>query len=444
MTSRHRYCQPRKHLVSVWPWRFHWVQTIIMLSTMSGCALIDGLYTRAVRPPSFDGKNRLDEAVEPLHYTIKLDLDPAKNTFDGETIITVRLKQKMRWLTLHGGDLDISYVGVENHSESFVAEAISGPNGGLLINFGRSVPPGETVVKIRYSSHLKKRQAGLQRHLDEDHAFIITANGPRGARSFYPCFDEPRLKTPVKIYVTTPVTESVFANTLEVERKVKNQRQIIQFAESQPIGTSMVSVAVGRFKPSEPASSADTPALRMVTHADKAVLGRAGQARLGPVVHALSDYFAEPIPNKLDVIAIRGLEDNYISSPGLLLMKEPLILRVPNDRSTLRQTWLDQLLIEGISKQWMGHFVSSATPSDAWFFRGLGQWLSTHHRLTSTNTLVKRTPNTDAISHFVRLELLHEPASLKPDAVLGYNVNPTRLGLARSRLLFNAGASDKR
>ena len=436
MTARHKFCHPRSQFLSFQPWLLRVLHAIIMLSTMSGCALIDGLYTRAVRPPSFDGQQRLTDDIEPLHYTIKLNLDTAKNTFDGEAIITMRLKQKMRWLTLHGGDLAISYVGVENHAESFVAEAISGPNGGLLINFGRSVPPGETVVKIRYSSQLKKRQPGLQRHLYGERAFIITANGRRSARSFFPCFDEPRFKIPVKLYVTAPITQSVFTNTLEVERKVEDEKQILQFAESKPIGTSMVSVAVGQFEATKQVSSADAPSVRLFTHEGKAALGEAAERRLRPVINALSDYFNEQIPNKLDVIAIHGLNANFISAPGLLLVEEPLILRVPEDTSPLRQAWLEQHLIEAASKQWLGHFVSSETLSDEWFYHGLGQWLSTHHRLTNTNTLVRRPSQSDLISHLVRLELLHEPASLKPDAVTGHNINPSRLGLARGRLLF--------
>lgn len=191
------------------PLRFLIVAVILGTGFTTLLAQAIDVYSRPVqreRPREFDA----------LHYLIRISIDDKTKTFEGATTVTLLpFKDGFNRCTLHAGTYTVTRV----ETESGDALPFERHPDQIVVALPRSFSAGDTVrLTVHYRSDRLTDTTGQTRGMNfmpanERHpAQIFTRSFPRGARNWFPCYDEPNDKATMDIIATVRGDYDLLAN----------------------------------------------------------------------------------------------------------------------------------------------------------------------------------------------------------------------------------------
>ncbi len=322
-------------------------------------------------PPVF----KLPDDVVPVKHTIELRIDPGEETFSGRAKIDVKLESKQSTIWLNGRDLTIAESSVVANGRTHAATTELA--GGEFIGVTPSEPvgPGDATILLAYTAPLSATAvSGPNRKKVGDQWYVFTTFTPTDARRAFPCFDEPRFKTPWELSFHVPDGMDVFSNAPSLVRARSSKgRQIIQFQPTQSIAAEVVAFAVGPFEyfNGEPAGAKKTPVGIVVA---KGQLEQAKEAALATevVLPRLEKYTGIPYPwKKLDHIALPQGAFGAVENPGLITYQSRALLVPPATPEGVRRIQTHE-----IGHQWFGNLVTQADWTDVWLSEGFATWIT--------------------------------------------------------------------
>lgn len=323
-------------------------------------------------PPGF----RLPDDAVPLKYTIELRIDPNKETFEGTADIQIKVLKPTSTLWLSGKDLELESVALGDSATTARGRVATKE----LIAIDGAFSPGEYDLRIKYRGHLDdKAVVGAYRRRVDGNWYVYTTFTPIEARRVFPCFDEPRFKTPWKISIKVPQGEKAFSNAAEIgEEQAPDGDKWIHFAETKPLPSELVAFAVGPFDvyDGKPAGSLGTP-IRVITPKGHAAEGKAAADGTVTLLPRLEEYTGIPYPfGKLDHVAEPEGEFGAVENPGLIvyLARELLILPGAETNSAIHALRL--LEAHEMGHQWFGDSVTQRDWEDVWLSEGFATWIS--------------------------------------------------------------------
>jgi alanyl aminopeptidase len=336
-------------------------------------------------PPEPPAGLRLPEGVRPTAYRLALKVDPDADGFSGQVAITVISDAPRRVIFLHAKDLRIANaeVGLPDGT-SLPARLLEVRDDGLAaLETLREMPAGELELRVAYEAAWGASLEGLYRVRDGGASYAFTQFEATAARKAFPCFDEPRWKTPFSLEVSAPEGAVVAANTPEAEREaLEDGWARVRFAETPPMPTYLLALAVGPLDvveapPLPPSSVRDRPLpLRGI-----AVRGRGRQLapaleRVGPILAALEAYFGAPYPYaKLDLVAVPDFGAGAMENPGLVTFREALLL-LGRDAPDFQQRAVASVIAHELAHMWFGDLVTMTFWDDLWLNESFATWMS--------------------------------------------------------------------
>src|SRR5205823_14651605 len=114
----------------------------------------------------------------------------------------------------------------------------------LVLTFARPIPVGPAEIEIEYDAPFASGLRGLYRVAEGGRWYAFTQFEPTDARRAFPCFDEPGYKTPFTVAISVPPDVVAVANMREVRRRSEGAHVRFEFAESPPLPTYLVALAV--------------------------------------------------------------------------------------------------------------------------------------------------------------------------------------------------------
>lgn len=221
--------------------------------------------------------------VKPTFYTLRLKVDPMRQKFTGQLMITLEIGQPQpeanpagyRYLTLHAGNnLHIKkafYVFTSRGSVQIPAASI-GRNAAselLTIDFHpNTISAGQGLLLLVYTGlvnstdsyglflhkHKGKRQPVVAGEpAPDDSAGLASQMQPDFARRLFPAWDEPHLKARFSLIVVLPNRGYVTLSNMPIKRKsisvsCSGERlQEIEFHTTPVMSTYLVALVIGRF-----------------------------------------------------------------------------------------------------------------------------------------------------------------------------------------------------
>src|SRR3989344_9273441 len=143
----------------------------------------------------------LPKAVKPIKYSLTLVPNLDKSTFSGEESINLEIIKETDVITLNSRDLDITSVSLEQ-DKVIKSRSISynENNQTISIIFDEKIKRGNAVLKIGFSGRLSSSMRGFYRSSyigdkGDKKLMATTQFESVDARSCFPCFDEPELKS---------------------------------------------------------------------------------------------------------------------------------------------------------------------------------------------------------------------------------------------------------
>ncbi|MFO0606951.1 MAG: M1 family metallopeptidase [Polyangiales bacterium] len=327
----------------------------------------------------------LPEGITPTRYTLTLDVDPAAGTFRGEVTIDVVSEAARDAVWLHGQELEVTaaevrYVGFT----PIPARWVPGRRDGVAaLHFERPVPRGPLSLHLTFNGRLNRHLEGLYRVEDRGDAYAFTQFEALSARRAFPCFDEPRFKTPFDLTVVTARDHQAVTNTAETAVDDRaDGRRAHRFATTEALPTYLLAFAVGPLEvveaePLPPNAVRPHPIpLRGVAARGKGQFLRRALADAAPVVAMMERYFdrAYPYP-KLDLIAVPDFGPGAMENAGAITFREPLLLVRP-DAPVDQMRGVDSVLAHELAHHWFGNLVTLRWWDDIWLNESFATWMA--------------------------------------------------------------------
>lgn len=307
----------------------------------------------------------LPDGATPRSYDLRLELDADRETFSGTVAIHVTLDRASDRVWLHADELVIQ----DAHWDDGPLEVLTGADRTIAVVFGKQIAPRDVTLTLAFSGSTHHDEEGLFRQKDGEHWYLYSQGESEFARRITPCFDEPRWKTPWRVTVVAPRDQVVAGNMPIVhETKLGDGRREVVLAETPPLPTYLLAVAVGPFAVVDAGriGKAHVP-LRVLTFPRRVKAVGAVARQTGKLVALLEDYTAIPLPfPKLDIVMVPHLF-GAMENPGLITFDADIIL--DGDRRYA------VIAAHELAHQWFGNLVTPVWWDDLWLSEAFASWL---------------------------------------------------------------------
>ena len=360
----------------------------VLLVTLIACGGTDSARPGPVRPsprptgplstaPSTSG--RLPDAVAPRNASLWLTVDPRRAEYSGRVRYELELRAAVPAIWLHQRGLTITSAELVTGGRTLPLRQIAGHGDdllGLAID-GAPVGPATAHLNLRFRGRMGDT-AGFFRQRQGSDWYAFTDFEPIDARSAFPCFDEPRWKIPWKVSLQVPPGDGAFGNARELRALHMKGWKRVTMAETRPLPSYLVAVAVGPFDVVEAAKS-PTPVRFLLQHGERDTAPVAVQAA-PRILASLADYMGGPSPyDKIDLVSVPRL-NGAMENPGLVTVSRTILQvragPVTSPFHEERRRLLLGVLAHELAHLWFGDLVTMSGWEDLWLNEGLATWAS--------------------------------------------------------------------
>lgn len=229
---------------------------------------------------------------------------------------------------------------------------------------------GEYTVTLEFNGQINRHMNGIYpcffKHDGADKVLIATQFESHHAREAFPCIDEPEAKATFDLTLTTPVGETVIANTPVREQREDSGSLTTAFETTPRMSTYLLAFAFGELGYTE-SRTKDGVTVRAYATPDNVKLTEYGLSIAVRALEFFSDYFGIPYPlKKLDMLALPDFSSGAMENWGLVTYRETAMLADEATTSIDSKQLVALVIAHELSHQWFGNLVTMKWWDDLW------------------------------------------------------------------------------
>jgi len=333
-----------------------------------------------------DPAGRLLDAVQPVAYGLELEIAPEKPGFAGHVRIDLQISRAVDSILLHARDLELGELRVTPSNAGAITPAAPrtiGESGLIALDLPQPIGPGAARLDIHFKGTFNPHLRSLYGTQAAGRAYAFSQFEPNYARQAFPCFDEPRFKTPFEITLRVPQGLTAISNTrVTRQTPVEGGLTELGFARTEKLPTYLVAFAVGPLDVIDAAPIAASS----VRPTALPLRGVAARGR-GPemafalqetprLLESLERYFGVAYPyDKLDLIAVPDFAAGAMENAGAITFRDTLLLLNYKAPESQRRRSVSVNAHE-LAHQWFGNLVTMPWWDDIWLNEGFATWLA--------------------------------------------------------------------
>ncbi|MBO9521114.1 MAG: aminopeptidase N [Nocardioidaceae bacterium] len=305
-------------------------------------------------------------------YDVSLDLR-GEETFTSRTVIE---------LVSRGGEtfLDLKPVSLETIRLDGAALPVDALAEG---RYPLSLAAGEHRVEVEATMPFRNDGEGLHKAIDpsDGRAYVYQMSFMSAAPSVFACFDQPDLKAPYTLHVTTPPDWNVTANAPGREEAPG----IWEFEQSQPLSTYFTCLVAGPYR--RIADSHDGIDLGLLCRSSMIGALEADADELLTMTKQCFDEFHRLFGiryafGKYDQAFVPEFNAGAMENPGCVTFREPLLFttKVPRALRVQRAT----TVAHEMAHQWFGNLTTPTWWDDLWLNEAFAEYMG--NRVTAEVT----------------------------------------------------------
>jgi puromycin-sensitive aminopeptidase len=317
--------------------------------------------------------------VRPQRVHVHVAVDPSRSrAFRGEVCHEIQIDRSRRTLRLHAVDLRVTRPRVEIDGRVFRGRIeMLEPAQMIAIHFDAPLPAGAASLRLGFAGRLRTDLCGLYGAAVGERRYAFTQLEAADARKFFPCFDEPAMKARFSLSLTTGGSNAALSNgPVRRTERHPDGRKTIHFAETPPISSYLVALAVGELEASRPLSLGPTR-IRIWHTPGKRKLTRFGLETAHECLRRLEEYFGLPYPYaKLDLVAVPDFEMGAMENVGAVFFRETLLLLDGKTATANEKKRAAEVICHELAHMWYGNLVTMAWWDDLWLNEAFATWMA--------------------------------------------------------------------
>jgi puromycin-sensitive aminopeptidase len=334
---------------------------------------------KRVRSERQRGAYRLPADVRPLEADLHIAVDPAQSdTYGGDVLHHLELARGKRVLELHAVGLTVTKAHAEVGDKIVRGRAQPRPERETVeIVLAEALPAGPVTLVLEFKGKLATDLRGFYAARSGERKYAFTQLESTEARRFFPCFDEPALKARFGVSVTTAHANTVISNN-PVAKIVPREggSKTVVFAQTPPLSTYLLALAVGELVASEPVHCGETE-IRIWHVPGKEALTAFSLEAARETLARLESYFDLPYPyEKLDLVAVPEFEAGAMENAGAVFFRETLLLVDPERTTILELKRVAEVICHELAHMWYGDLVTMAWWDDLWLNEAFATWMA--------------------------------------------------------------------
>jgi len=336
-----------------------------------------GASAAAAEAPAF----RLPATASPVRYAIDLAVVPGESTFRGTADIEFTVTESTPVLWLSASDLTVESATLRAGGKTSPAKTMTGGASFVGFAFDPPLAPGAGSLHVAYSGRIQSSSsAGVFQLKDGPNPpwYVYTQFEPTDARRAFPCFDEPRFKTPWQLTLHVKQEHLATSNTPIVsETPESGGMKRVEFAPTRPLPSYLVAFAVGPFEAVDAGKGGRKGIpLRILVPAGRGDEAGFARAAIPDILKLLESYFDSPFPyDKLDSV-VMPLGGFAMENAGMITYTHPMLLSKPASSTHSFQVGCASVAAHEMAHQWFGDLVTTAWWDDIWLNESFATWMS--------------------------------------------------------------------
>ncbi|TMS33847.1 hypothetical protein L596_001538 [Steinernema carpocapsae] len=339
------------------------------------------------------GFPRLPTNVVPNYYVLHLDVALKSFSYTGIVTINVDVLEKTKTIKLHSKDTEMVWVTVADGG-GLMDSAYYRRGPVLVIVTKKPLMKGPATIQMKFRGKISRTELTgfyassynnyYEVNRDGSEFVALTQFEPTGARTTFPCFDEPGLKArfdlkinvdsdyPVDILSNMPSWYDQNSTTVD-----KTFRRTKWFQPTPVMSTYLLAFAIGRFECLKSHSSDGTP-VRVCTRP-----GESSKARLSlDATVAAFDYFTDlfGVENgirKVDVLAVPRFSAGAMENWGLITGRQSIFAPYLDHLDTYKKHLLINIVAHEVVHFWFGNLVTMKWWEQLWIKEATSSYFET-------------------------------------------------------------------